>query len=124
MQGRRVFYIAVLALVAWYVFHSSQAGPPATDAISKKEILAAFANHADDLWISFPQNYSGEANNDFYLGETVADQPTTTVYRIVKNEEGQLVYEVRDQWDNVKLPANQFETYVRVNGDWIKQKEI
>ncbi len=122
MNKRRLVYIVLVLLVLWYVYDSTSSSYQRVDLLSQKEILAEFDSQPEDSWINFPANYAGDSGDMFYVGVIKDGQPVTTVYRIAKNEQGEYVYEVRDEWQGVRLPVNRFDTYVRTDGEWIKQK--
>jgi len=125
LQVRRILYIVAIALIAFlvlnYVDSTQQSNLP---GITREEILKDFQEEeSGETWVSFPAKFSGTSGDLFYVGKQVADQPVTTVYRIYRSETGQLAYRIQDQWDNVKLPDNRFETYYLVEGDWIKSRK-
>lgn len=122
MQWRRILYIILITLAVFYVLNNNESKSPPTPVIGKEQILADFQTVTEGSWLNFPVKYTGENGDMFYLGQNISDQPVTKAYRIYMSESGQLNYKVLDQWNNVKLPQNQFETYYLVSGKWLKQK--
>jgi len=124
LHQRRILYIIAIGLIAFLVLNyndmSQQDNLP---VITREEILNDFQKESGEIWVNFPGNFSGTSGDLFYVGKQVADQPVTTVYKIYSNETGNLAYGVHDQWDNVKLPENRFETYHLVKGDWEKSRK-
>ena len=90
-----------------------------------EEILKDFQEEeSGETWVQASRlNSAGPAESYLFWENKLPDQPVTTVYRIYRSETGQLAYRIQDQWDNVKLPDNRFETYYLVERDWIKSRK-
>lgn len=124
MQRRPILYIIAIALIILVVFNNNdQNQEQLLPVISREQIFEDFKNQTGEVWLNFPANFSGTSGELFYLGEQVKGEPVTKVYRIYRPESGEIYYDVHDQWDNVKLPENQFETHYLVEGEWIKNRK-
>lgn len=124
MQLRRFLYIIIIGLIAFLVLNYNDMSQQDNLAvITREEILDDFQKESGEIWVNFPVNFSGTSGDLFYVGKQADEQPVTTVYKIYSNETGQLDYRIYEQWDNVKLPENRFETYHLVKGNWIKSRK-
>jgi len=124
LQWRRILYIIAIGLIAFLVLEYNDMNQPKNlPVITREEILDDFQKESGEIWVNFPANFSGTSGELFYVGEQVAGQPVTTVYKIYSDETGQLAYRTHDQWDNVKLPESRFETYYLVDGEWTKSRK-
>lgn len=123
MQWRRFLYIIAIGLIAFLVLNYND-GNQEVDlpVITQEEILDDFQKESGEIWVSFPADFDGNSDDLFYVGKHVEGKNITTVYKIYSSESGQLAYQTHDQWDNVKLPENRFETYHLIDGKWVKQK--
>ena len=124
MQRRPILYIIAIAVIIVVVFnYNDRNREQLLPVISREQIFGDFKDQTGEVWLNFPANFSGTSGELFYLGEQVNGEPVTKVYRIYRPESGELYYEIHDEWDNVKLPENQFETYYLVEGEWIKNRK-
>lgn len=125
MQARRILYVIAIAVIAFLVINhnDNQIQEHINPAIHREQILNDFQCQNGEVWISFPAKFQGTSDELFYLGEQISGEPVTKVYRIYSQESGELNYKLHDQWDHVKLPANRFETYYLVQGEWIKDRK-
>jgi hypothetical protein len=125
LQPRRILYVIAIAIIAFLVFNHNddQMQEDIIPNISREHIFDDFNNQTGEVWLSFPESFRGTNGELFYFGQLVSEKPVTKVYRIYSRESGQLYYRVHDEWDNVKLPANKFETYYLVQGEWIKDRK-
>ncbi|MDI9480915.1 MAG: hypothetical protein WAO57_08060 [Syntrophomonadaceae bacterium] len=124
MQRRPIIYLlAIVIIILVVINHNDQKQEELLPVISREQIFEDFKNQTGEVWLNFPASFTGTSGELFYLGQELNEKPVTKVYRIYRPESGELYYELHDEWDNVKLPANQFETYYLVEGEWIKTRK-
>jgi len=134
-MNRRAVYFAVIIFIALLFFYNSSGKDLFTfepEIVKKEEILNDFKKLADDKqtstgevinikYIFFPLDYTGEAGDLFYAGKEMGDNYFTEKYLIKKTDDGRdLIYILKDTWENVRLPEAKFETYIRENNEWVK----
>jgi len=134
-MNRLAVYFAVIIFIALLFFYNSSGKDLFTfepETVKKEEILNDFKKLADDKqtstgevinikYIFFPLDYTGEAGDLFYVGKETGDNYFTEKYLIKKTDDGRdLIYILKDTWENVRLPEAKFETYIRENNEWVK----
>ncbi|MFY9322560.1 MAG: hypothetical protein WAO72_00165 [Syntrophomonadaceae bacterium] len=125
MQSRRILYLIIIVIIAFLVINQNglHMQDDLSPTIAREQIFDDFKNQTGEVSLSFPKSFGGTNGELFYLCQQGAEKPVTKVYRIYRLESGELDYQLHDEWDNVILPANRFETYYLKEGEWVKHRK-
>lgn len=141
MNKRRVVYFTIIAaLILGYVYYysSHKAEVISVPSISREIILQDFKDLEDNeipkgqlggtfypTIINFPTDFSGHKGQEFYVTMEDGHIILTQKYLIeLIDNEGQqqeLMYKVKDNWENFIPPEGKFESY---SFDYSKQKWV
>ena len=141
-MNRRIIYIIFLAVGA-YIIYNLGLSNPGTDPIAnidKKAILQDFSDLRDNnvppgtlggsfypTYLFFPKDFQGKNGDEFYLsmedGHIMLTQKYIIQPQVSKDgKPTQLLYQVKDTWENYRPPLGKFETY-SFNGEiWNKEE--
>ena len=139
MKIRRVIYLLAFALVAYFLYLNSQAGVIVSpQSITKQEIFSDFADLSGNnipkatlggqyftTEVFFPDDFVGDAGNEFYV--SMEDGHTLYTQRYIIEEigaqpkkAGKLVYKLKVNWENFRPPARKYESYKFDGKKWTK----
>jgi hypothetical protein len=128
-------FILIVAVLAYFQKGTNSFITSAPDPIQAEQIKKDFSDYRNnkqtgidgediDLqFLFFPFDFTGVKDDAFYLGTEIDDRSVVLEYRIVpENEEkddSSLIYELKNRWEGLQLPADRYETY-RLNVDkWV-----
>lgn len=141
MKIRRMIYLLVFALLAYFLYVNSQTELiAAPQSITQQEIFADFADLTENdipeaslggqyftTEIFFPDDYVGDAGDEFYV--SMEDGHTIYTQRYIIQEigaqsekAGKLVYKLKANWENFQPPAGKYESYKFDGEEWNKVK--
>jgi hypothetical protein len=134
MNIRRILYIGAFCLIVAFLYYNQQSEvTPIPPTLSEDSVLESFQQksqipeelaqtgyEATDIF--FPDDYQGQAGDEFYVTLAQGDKFLTFKYLIRTQEKGEeLEYYLKDKWENYKPPAGKFRQYQRQDSGW---KEI
>lgn len=139
MKIRTVVYLLVFAFMAYFLYNYNQVeaivAPP---SITQQQIFSDFADLTDNdipaaslggqfftTEIFFPDDFVGDAGNEFYVSMEDGHVLYTQRYIIQEidaqqGKAGKLVYKLKANWENFRPPAGKYESYKFDGEKWKK----
>ncbi|CFX53308.1 Uncharacterized [Syntrophomonas zehnderi OL-4] len=140
MKTRNVIYLITFAIIAFLIFkYGGGEDTPPLASISKQDVLEDFADLQDNPGIPsgtlggtyyttevfFPDDYTGDLGNEFYVAMEDGHSILTQKYVIYKttaqtDQSESLQYKLKDSWEDFKPPAGKYESHKYDGKKWIK----
>ena len=127
MQSRKFIFVILAAVLAFAVWQTGESRERQAETLDRQMILAEFkppagGQEAAEYYLYFPPDFTGEAEENFYLGSVTQGEKKTLRYQIISQGAKRPGYCAKNDWQGL-LPAMRFDVYTWKENQWVLSPE-